>query len=201
MNFRMLRWLLPRAAVAMIATIVAAIPIVARASVSVSVTWDDLLQASTEAAVVTPIDAHSAWESGRIFTYSHVRVDRAVAGTLAPGGGAWVRTMGGIVGDTGQRVEGEAQLVLGQPALVFLQPGPNGAFHVTARAQGQFPVIPARDQHPAYVVRSGGLGALVPAQARAPALPAVLAVDALHGRSLDDAVQQVLSAWTRTHPR
>src|SRR5271154_6146206 len=70
-----------------------------KASVSIAVSWDDLLHASAEAAIVTPTDAHSAWEAGRIFTYWHVRVDRAIAGTLLAGGDAWVRTMGGIVGD------------------------------------------------------------------------------------------------------
>jgi hypothetical protein len=172
-----------------------------KASVSIVVGWDDLLHASTEAAIVTPTDAHSAWEAGRIYTYSHVRVDRAIAGTHSSGGEAWVRTMGGVVGDTGQRVEGEPLLLPGQPSLLFLQPGPNGSFHVTARAQGQFPVIAASNQRPAYVVRSEALGTLVPRQSQASSPAALLASEALHGRSVDDAAHEITSAWNRTHGR
>jgi hypothetical protein len=94
----------------------------AGASVSLAVSWEKLLQTSTEAVIATPVDSRSAWEGGRIYTYSHVHVDRAIAGTLPAGGEAWIRTMGGIVGDIGQQVEGEAELVSGQPSLLFLQP-------------------------------------------------------------------------------
>lgn len=202
MAFPISRWLLPTAAILAIAVAMAAVaPRDAVASVSIPVSFEGLLAGSTDAVVATPADARAQWENGRIYTYSHVHVDRAIAGTLTAGADAWVRTMGGIVGGTGQRVEGEAQLVPGQQSLLFLQPGPSGFFRVTARAQGQFPVIPSSDQSPAYVVRSGAIGALVPRQVQPPSVPALLAADALHGRTVDDAVQQVLSAWNRAHPR
>ncbi len=171
----------------------------ALASVSIAVTWDGLLQASTEAIVATPTEARSAWERDRIYTYTHIHVDRAIAGQLAKGSDAWVRTMGGIVGDTGQRVEGEPELVQGATSLLFLQPGPNGTYHVTARAQGQFPVVPTSGTRVAYVVRSTAVGALVRSQSQAAAGPVVLASDALHGRTVDDAALEVVSAWSRTH--
>jgi hypothetical protein len=195
------RWLLPRAA-AVLTAVVALVtaPSAVRASVSIAVSWENLLQASTVAAVMTPVDARSAWENGRIYTYSHVRVAREIAGTLPSGGDVWVRTMGGNVGDTGQRVEGEPQLVVGEPSLLFLQPGPHGSFHVTARAQGQFPVVAASAQRPAYVVRSTSVGALVPRQSST-AVSTLLADEALHGRTVDDAVLQIVSAWGRTHVR
>jgi hypothetical protein len=62
-------------------------------------------------------------------------------------------------------------------------------------------VIAASEQTPAYVVRSGAIGALVPRHVQPPSVPALLASEALHGRTVDDAVRQVLSAWNRTHPR
>jgi len=201
MDFAISRRLLRGAALVMAVATTAVTLRDAVASVSIPVTFDGLLQASTEAVVATPADARSGWENGRIYTYSHVHVERAIAGTLTAGADAWVRTMGGIVGGTGQRVEGEAQLVPGQPSLLFLQPGPGDSFRVTARAQGQFPVIAASDQTAAYVVRSGAIGALVPRQVQPPSVPALLATEALHGRTLDDAVKQVLSAWDRAHPR
>jgi|HubBroStandDraft_1064217.scaffolds.fasta_scaffold12556_4 hypothetical protein len=202
MSSRVPRSLFPAVAASMVAVAGFAVaPGGAEASVSIAVSWDELLQASAEAVIATPIDARSVWEAGRIYTYSHVRVDRAIAGPLPPGGEAWVRTMGGIVGDTGQRVEGEPLLGLGQASLLFLQPGPNGSFHVTARAQGQFPVVAASDQRPAYVVRSEAVGALVPRQSPSSSSPALLAREALHGRSVDDAVHEIVSAWSRTHGR
>jgi hypothetical protein len=201
MNPGMSRWLLRRAAAVMIAVVaVLGAHGDVRASVSIAVSWEDLLQTSTVAAVMTPVDARSAWENGRIYTYSHVRVAREITGALPSGSDAWVRTMGGIVGDMGQRVEGEPQLVVGQPSLLFLQPGPNGFFHVTARAQGQFPVVAASAQRPAYIVRSTSVGALVPRQSST-AAPTLLAAEALHGRTVDDAALEIVSAWGRTHVR
>jgi hypothetical protein len=175
-------------------------PTIARASVSIAVSWENLLKSSTDVALATPTSARSAWENGRIYTYTQVHIDRAIAGTLPAGGTAWVRTMGGEVGDIGQHVEGEAVLAQGQPSLLFLNPAPNGAFHVTARAQGQFPIIVNQGQ-PARVVRNLAAGALVEARGAAAAGPALLASDALHGRSVDDAAREVESAWGRTHVR
>ena len=61
------------------------------ASVSLSVTWEALLGGSSAAAVVTPIESRAVWEDGRICTYTHVHVQQAVAGDVAPGVGdsAW----------------------------------------------------------------------------------------------------------------
>lgn len=201
MNSGISSWEFPRASVVMaVVALLLTEPDRAAASVSVAVSWQGLLEASTVAAVATPVEARSAWEDGRIYTYSLVRVTRAIAGALPSDGAVWVRTMGGIVGDIGQRIEGEPELFVGQSSLLFLQPGPNGSFHVTARAQGQFPVIAASAERPAYVVRSHSVGALVPRQASV-GVQTPLAGEALHGRSVDDAAVQILSAWGRTHVR
>ncbi len=169
----------------------------ARASVSIAVTWDGLLHESTAAVLATPIDAKPVWENGRIYTYTHVSVDRAVAGELASGGDAWVRTMGGVVGKIGQIVDGEPVLVPGQSSLLFLHPGPVGAYEVTARGQGQFPLV-ADDKTPPHLVKSTSAGALV-----APRSPAVatlpLAASVVHGRAVDDVARDVVAAWSRTH--
>jgi hypothetical protein len=189
---------LPRAVAALfglIVAVVAASP--ARASVSLEVAWEDLVRESTSAAVVTPVDSRSVWEDGRVYTYTHVHVDRAVAGDLGTGDHAWVRTMGGVVGTIGQLVEGEAVLAKGRPSLLFLRPGPAGTLRVTARAQGQFPVVADPDPtRPAHLVRSNATGALLPARA-VPAPP--LARDMLHGRIIDDAAREIVTAWGRVH--
>ena len=191
---------LPRAAAAFLALSVLAGAWVARASVSIAATWEGLLRESTAAAIVTPVEARTVWEDGRAYTYTRVLVDRSIAGELGSGD-AWIRTMGGIVGKIGQIVEGEAVLARGRSSLLFLHPGPAGTMAVTARAQGQFPVVADADPaRPARVVRSNATGVLVPAAttASSPAAPR-LAGDVLHGLAIDEAAREIVASWGRLH--
>src|SRR5580700_6082924 len=103
----------------------------ASASVSIQATWDGLLRESTAAVVATSVETRSVWENGRIYTYAHLHVDRTLAGQVPSGAEPWVRTMGGVVGKVGQIVEGEAVLTAGESGLLFLHPGPPGAYVVT----------------------------------------------------------------------
>ena len=177
----------------------------AHASVSIQVGWDALLHESTAAVMATSTEARSVWEGGRIYTYTHLRVDRSLAGELPAGSDPWVRTMGGVVGKIGQTVDGEAVLGPGQSSLLFLHPGPPGAYVVTARGQGQFPLAPDADpKAPPHLVRSHAAGALVPRAgpaAQGPVAPAPLAADVVHGRLVDDVARDVAAAWDRTHAR
>jgi hypothetical protein len=195
----MLRWLI---AVCALVGAVAVAPVDARASVSIAVTWDALLRESTVAAVATPVESRCVWEDGRIYTYTRLRIDRVVAGETVAGNEAWVRTMGGVVGTVGQLVDGEPVLAPGQSSLLFLHPGPVGALEVTARGQGQFPIVTG-DRAPARLVRSTSVGALVaprpPSGPMAAARP--LAADVVHGRPVDDVARDVASAWSRAHAR
>jgi hypothetical protein len=172
------------------------------ASVSIAVTWDGLLRESTAAAVVTPIESTSVWENGRIYSYARVHVDRGVAGELATGSEAWVRTMGGVVGRIGQLVDGEAVLALAQPSLLFLHSGPIGALEVTARGQGQFPVVVAADGHaPGRIVRSNAVGALVAPHVLTSSAATRLAAEVLRDRPVDEVALDVAANWGRTHAR
>lgn len=137
----------------------------APASVSVAATWDGLLHESTAAALVTTLESRPVWEGGRIYTYTHVHIDRAVAGELGTGSEAWVRTMGGVVGKVGQIVEGEAAFAPGDRSLLFLRKGPAGAFVVTARGQGQYPVVDDDPKQPPHVVQSHTIGMILPPRA------------------------------------
>jgi hypothetical protein len=174
----------------------------ASASVSIAVTWDGLLRESTTAAVVTAVEYRAVWENGRIYTYTHVRVDRAFVGNLATGGDAWVRTMGGVVDRVGQLVEGEAVLADGRPSLLFLHPGPVGAFEVTARGQGQLAIVADDPKLPARVRCNHAVGMLMsPRIAASAAAAPALAADVLDGRSVDDVARYVVAAWSATHAR
>src|SRR5678815_5242459 len=75
----------------------------ADASVSFTVPMDALVEESSAACVVSPIEAKSVWENGRIATYTRVHVDRLLAGSAA--NEIWIKTLGGAVGDVGQNVE------------------------------------------------------------------------------------------------
>ena len=185
----------------------------ADASVSLAVLFDDLVAESATVDVVTPMEARSVWENGRIYTYTRLHVDSAIAGSAGVGSDVWVQTLGGEVGDVGQMVEGEANLAVGKQTLVFLRPASSGVFWVTARAQGQFPLrsegVGAAAQ--LHLLKNGAVGAILPppphvvalAQKRAPAVAIATtpALDALHERVLDDAAKEIRAAWARTHAR
>lgn len=175
----------------------------ADASVSFTVVLDALVEESSAACVATPIDKRSVWEDGRIATYTRVHVDRVLAGTLSSE--VWVKTLGGAVGDVGQIVDGEAVLRPGQQSVLFLTPY-EGSLVVTARGQGQFPIV--RDGAVLRLHKNAHAGALLApsptalakVRARTPAPIAVLpASDALDGKSIDDAAVVVAAAWQRTH--
>lgn len=176
----------------------------ARASVSFTVVLDALAQESAAACLETPLESKSVWEGGRIVTYTRVHVDRLIAGTLPDE--VWIQTLGGVVGDVGQQVEGEAVLRLGQQSVLFVSRW-NGSFVVTARGQGQFPIV--RDASGAlHLHRNLHAGALLPpndatvarirtattyARATSPA------ADVLDGKSIDDAASEIAHAFRRTH--
>jgi hypothetical protein len=183
----------------------------ARASISIAVLFDELVRDSSAVAIVTPYEQRAVWEDGRIVTYTHVHADRPVAGAIESD--PWVRTTGGTVGRLGQLVDGEPVLTVGRPGLLFLQPftaSGGGVYAVTARAQGQFPVVQGSHNVPTFRASSGA-GGLLPASAarvsqmaqlRAKAgLPAEAprATDVLHLRPVEDGVRDVAAAWTRIH--
>jgi hypothetical protein len=169
----------------------------AAASVSIPVTFDDLVGRATAAAIVMPIEQHGVWEDGRIATYTHLRIERRVAGTLPES--VWVRTEGGAVGHVGQIVEGEAAFVPGTPSLVFLHPRRDGgsatAFGVVEGAQGQFPIVTEGRRSPRLVM-SPHMGGLVP-----PASTSPLARDVLVDVALEDAAKAIAAAWAHRHSR
>jgi hypothetical protein len=193
----------------------------ARASVSAEALFEQLVQEANAAAVVTPVDQRSAWENGRIVTFTRVRIDRLVAGAVASdargANEAWVRTLGGAVGDIGQLVEGEASFPIGRPSLVFLElhrdpvtKAADGSLVVVERAQGQFPIAMDAPGNGGKVrlTLAGDLGALVPpppdhwTRASKPLPPgrsARFARDVLQGRALDEATREIAAVWAPLH--
>jgi hypothetical protein len=211
------------AAVVAVAPVAAVlVPSDAQASVSIAVAFDALVKDADSVGVVTPVEAKSVWEEGRIYTYTRVKVDQSVAGELGTGAEGWVRTMGGVVGKIGQLVDGEPVFTTGKPSLLFLRKfKQGGTWEVSARAQGQYPVIADETTKARKVIRAASVGVLFPpkpalaateqpgavrAQSIDPSVPIAevakvrLANEALHDRALDDVTREVAASWKRLHP-
>lgn len=193
------------------------VPTDAHASVSIAVAFDALVKDADAVGVVTPVEAKSVWEDGRIYTYTKVKIDQSVAGDVGTGSEGWVRTMGGVVGKIGQMVDGEPVLTVGKPSLLFLRNfKQGGTWQVSARAQGQFPVLVDDATKLRKVIRSANVGVILPPKARPAADPngqqtldprfvsedykPRLAGDVMHDRPLDDVVREVATTWKRLHP-
>lgn len=208
---------------AFFALVLAAAPVLiapsdAQASVMIAVPFDSLVKDADAVAVVVPEEAKSVWENGRIYTYTKVRIDQGVAGETG-GGEIWIRTMGGVVGKIGQLVDGEPVLTAQKPALLFMRKfKAGGTWEVSARAQGQYPVVLDEAKKTQRVIRSANVGVLLPpkkaptqveGQAQGPVAPQSaapfdvskirLATDVLHDRPLDEVKKEIASAWKRVH--
>jgi hypothetical protein len=176
----------------------------AAASVSIAVSFDDLVSRSTAVAVVVPVEQRSVWEGRHIITYTRAHVDDAVAGAADNGADVWIATRGGAIGDIGQVVDGEPVLRVGRPALVFLRedilddkPAPaSGVFVVTARAQGFFPIEKEK-----RLASSVTAGLLLPPIVRVPMVAKPLAREFLHDKPLAEGRAAIVAAWERLHPR
>ncbi len=180
----------------------------ADASVSLAVSFDQLVHDSSAVTVATATEAQIVWENGRIVTYTHLHVDRALAGNLKVNDAPWVASLGGIIGTTGQVVDGEPTLHVGMPYLIFLRPDPSatsGTLMVTARAQGQFHLsildAPKSARSPVVtVIRNPGVGEILPMKPAAGATTTPkTAVDQIADRPIDDVAKDISIAWAKSH--
>jgi hypothetical protein len=116
----------------------------ANAGVARPVALRDLVRESRWVIVGTSTEAVSRWEqvgkSQRIVTYHRIRIDRTLGSKAPSESEVWIRTLGGRVGNVGQIVHGEATVVRGEGAVLFLAPDKDGILGVTAMSQGHFPL-------------------------------------------------------------
>ncbi|WP_437496381.1 hypothetical protein [Sorangium sp. So ce1099] len=176
----------------------------AQAAVSVQLSLEELVSRAAYVVVATATEQRSQWEelggARRIVTYTRLSVDRPVAGQ--PDGEIWVRTLGGVVGDIGQQVSGDAQLKIGGQAMVFLSRA-GSALVVAGMAQGHYPVVDGEEGRrvagaPRVAVRrlaaSPDGGTVLPRPG-----PAISAREQLVGATLDAAIDAVSRAWKANH--
>jgi hypothetical protein len=155
----------------------------AEASIARAVTLQELSAASQTALLGTALEANSRWDTvggrKRIVTTTRVRVDETVAGA-PPGAEILVRTLGGQVGDIGQIVHGEAFLLLGEAAVLFLADLGGGESVVTGMAQGHYPVRGRLRPSPRLSELRGAAGS---------------AVERLVGQTFTEARHRIQGAW------
>ena len=171
----------------------------ASASAVIALTLDELVEKSDVVVLVTPKSRTARWEGGRIVTYTTVVVDGSVGGGPAVGDSLVVRTMGGVVGDIGQKVFGEASLPLGTPAVVFLRELPKplaatslaGARSITGMSQGVMPVVAGADKIQRIGPSATTLNLVPPPNPKS--VPASVATA---GRPVKDVVVELRTLWT-----
>jgi len=117
----------------------------ARATLARGLTVRELVLHSARGVVVTPLEARCEWATfGRsevIVTESRVRVEEALLGD-APAE-LLVRVLGGSVGEVGMRVDGQAELPLAKPCVLFLTAPERERAFVVGAAQGHYPLTVA----------------------------------------------------------
>lgn len=217
---RLFRSSLLAAALALGSFAAASLPSDAYASVSIAIGYDQLVKDADTVVVMTPLESKSVWEDGKIYTYTRLKVEQGVAGDLGTGSEGWVRTMGGVVGKIGQMVDGEPVFTSGKSSLLFLRRfQASGTFEVSARAQGQYPIVMSADAKTRKVIRSAAVGVLYPPKPVAPAgnavtpqsalpgatdtttavAPLKLAGEAMHDRPFDDVAREIAASWRTLH--
>lgn len=163
----------------------------AQAGVAVEMGLSHLVKVASAVVVATPVESRSEWveEDGRqrIVTWHRLQTERVVAGALPTTGETWVRTLGGRVGDIGQKVEGEAVLPQGKRMVLFLLARPDGGAVVAGMAQGAWMVVRGADGAERLEPQKNR-GVLVPNKARESA-QAVLT-----GRVLDEVLRVIEAA-------
>lgn len=173
----------------------------AEASTAIALSFDDLVTMSDVVVVATAKSRTARWEGGRIVSYTTAIVDESVGAGPKVGDAVVVRTLGGVVGDVGQKVFGEAVLPIGKQAVLFLRTLPPAiaasaeptSKSVTGMEQGVMHVALGTDKV-ARIAESALTLNLVP-----PVSPkGVPAHVAAAGRPVKDVLVELRTLWT-TH--
>lgn len=136
-----------------------AVPHVAEASVVEALTLRQLVRESDH-VVVARVESQRAHydELGRIVTDVTIRVEEAMHGGAARSATLVVRRLGGVVGDVGLRVEGEASFVDGERLVLFARvlrvPG-GTVLRPVGMSQG---VLPIDASSGVEMIQPGGAG-------------------------------------------
>lgn len=159
------------------------------------------LSATADVIVVARVEEQRARYDvqGRIVTDVSIRVEESVFGPLAVGAQASVLRLGGVVGDLGLHVEGEAVYRTGESIVLFasyVDTREGRVLRPVGMAQG---VMPVDARGPVEMVAPGGAGlALVTRGADGSLVPAPGALAAPRARDeLLDEIRSLVAERTR----
>lgn len=171
------------------------IPQTAHASTAIALSLPELCDRSEAVVVGIPKSKVSRWESGRIFTYTTVAIDTAVAGAAKAGDTVTVRTMGGVVDGIGQITHGEAVLNIDKPVMLFVHAvatAKSPTLVITGMAQGAMPVEIGADKVARVIAQPNDLVLVPNAKSAVAPKPAMMV---LGGLALPSALTEVRTAW------
>jgi hypothetical protein len=151
---------------------------------------EQLVRHSERVILGMPAEKTSAWElyrgSRRIVTTTRLLQEEEWLDGVARQEEVFITTLGGRVGDLGQKIPGEAHLREGEQCVLFVGPATEGRRRVVAMGQGHYPV--SDDERLRKLRLSPSLPHLVGKRAGPDApVRAQRAVDVLAGRSVSDA--------------
>lgn len=128
----------------------------ASATISEALSLQELVARADHVVLATAASAHAQRDArNRIVTDYALRVSEVMKGDAAIGSTLTMRSLGGVLGDLGMRVEGEPHLTTGERYVVFLGRTSSGLLRPVGMSQGVFPV---RGAGGAATVLPGGGG-------------------------------------------
>jgi hypothetical protein len=128
----------------------------ARASTVDALALEGLTAAADEVFIAEAIsESVHRDDRGRIVTDLRLRVAESLAGERSAGEEVVLRCLGGSIDGVGMRVAGEAQLAVGETAVVFARRSDGGWLRAVGMSQG---VLPMRPSAEGWWVEPGGAG-------------------------------------------
>jgi hypothetical protein len=119
-------------------------PTRAGASLARGLSLEELVRAAARGVVGVPLASECRYADfggqRAIVTDTRVGVDEHFFARVPESSELILRTLGGIVGDLGERVDGQAVLRLGEPCVIFSSLSRENVEFVTGMAQGHYPL-------------------------------------------------------------
>jgi hypothetical protein len=114
-----------------------ALPASAHATVLVHRSIEQMASSADLVVLATAQRSSALWSARRIYTDVEFTIATAVRGAAPASGTVVVRTPGGVIGRTGQRIDGAASFTTGERYILFLRRSRHGdTFETIGLAQG-----------------------------------------------------------------
>jgi hypothetical protein len=111
------------------------------ASVVAALSLEELTHRSEDVWLARCVGESSRYDDrGRIVTDLTLSLDDSMKGRHRRGEETVITVLGGVVGDVGMQVPGEARMAVGDEALVFVRTARDGRRHAVGLSQGVLPV-------------------------------------------------------------